>query len=76
MSLFDLTHLLTLIFYLTAMRSTGTYPSILMKGLELHQHCYLMGKLGFGIRNFLLRGSVGNNINNDYQSPNAKPAST
>ena len=26
MSLFDLTHLLTLIFYLTAVRSTGTYP--------------------------------------------------
>ena len=28
MHLFDLTHLLTLIFYLTAMRSTGTYPSV------------------------------------------------
>ena len=46
---------------------------ILTKGLKLHQHCYLMGKLGFGIRNFSLRGSVGNNINNDYQSPTTKP---
>ena len=27
MHLFDQTHLLTLIFYLTAVRSTGTYPS-------------------------------------------------
>ena len=49
---------------------------ILMKGLDLHQHHYLMGKLGFGVRNFPLRGSVGNNINNDYQSPTAEPAST
>ena len=49
---------------------------ILPIGLELHQHCYLMGKLGFGIRNFLLRGSVGNNINNHYQSPTTELAST
>ena len=28
MHLFDKTHLLTLIFYLTAVRSTGTYPSL------------------------------------------------
>ena len=34
MHLFDQTHLLTLIFYLTAMRSTGTYPSMSVK--ELH----------------------------------------
>ena len=27
MSIFDLTHFLTLIFYLTAMQSMGTYPS-------------------------------------------------
>ena len=47
---------------------------ILTKGLKLHQHHYLMGKLGFGIRNFSLRGSAGNNIN--YQSPTAEPAST
>ena len=49
---------------------------ILTKGLKLHQHCYLMEELGFGIRNFSLRGSVGNNINNDYQSPTIEPAST
>ena len=49
---------------------------ILTKGLELHQHCYLMGKLGFGVRNFSLRGSVGNNINNHYQSPTTELAST
>ena len=49
---------------------------IITKGLKLHQHHYLMGKIGFGVRNFSLRGSVGNNINNHYQSPTAKPAST
>ena len=49
---------------------------ILTKGLKLHQHCYLMGKLGFGVRDFSLRGSVGNHINNDYQSLTAEPAST
>ena len=49
---------------------------ILMKGLKLHQHCYLMGKLGFGVRNFSLRGSVGNHINNDYKSPTTELAST
>ena len=49
---------------------------ILMKGLELHQHCYLMGKLGFGVREFLLRGSVGNHINNDHKSLTAEPAHT
>ena len=49
---------------------------ILTKGLKLHQHCYLMGKLGFGVRNFLLRGSVGNSIKNNYQSPTAKLGGT
>ena len=39
---------------------------ILTKGLELHQHQYLMGKLGFGERNFSLRGSVSNH--DDTQS--------
>ena len=39
---------------------------ILTKGLELHQHWYLMGKLGFGERNFSLRGSVSNH--DDAQS--------
>ena len=73
MPLFDLTHLLTLIFYLTAMQSMGTYPSILTKGLKLHHHCYLMGKLGFGERDFLLRGSVGNH--DKAQSAN-EPAHT
>ena len=50
--------------------------NILMKGLKLHQHCYLMGKLGFGVRDFSLRGSVGNHINNDYKSPTGELAST
>ena len=61
---------------LTYVPMKDNIADILMKGLELHQHHYLMGKLGFGIRNFLLRGSVGNNINNHYQSLTAKPAST
>ena len=39
---------------------------ILTKGLELHQHQYLMGKLGYGERNFSLRGSVSNH--DDTQS--------
>ena len=61
---------------LTYIPMKDNIADILTKGLELHQHHYLMGKLGFGIRNFSLRGSVGNNINNDYQSPTAKLAST
>ena len=47
---------------------------ILMEGLELHQHHYLMGKLGFGVRDFLLRGGVSNHISNDDISLTAKPA--
>ena len=61
---------------LTYVPMKDNIADILTKGLELHQHRYLMGKLGFGIRNFSLRGSVGNNINNDYQCLTAKPAST
>ena len=61
---------------LTYIPMKDNIADILMKGFKLHQHCYLMGKLGFGVRNFSLRGSVGNNINNDYQSLTAEPAST
>ena len=61
---------------LTYVPTKDNIADILTKGLELHQHRYLMEKLGFGIRNFSLRGSVGNNINNDYQSPTAELAST
>ena len=61
---------------LTYVPMKDNIADILTKGLELHQHCYLMGKLGFGVRNFLLRWSVGNNINNHYPSLIAKPAST
>ena len=61
---------------LTYVPMKDNIADILTKGLKLHQHHYLMGKLGFGIRNFLLRGSVGNNINNHYQSLTAEPAST
>ena len=49
---------------------------ILMKRLELPQHHYLMGKLGFGARDFLLRRSVSNCTNNDDKSLTAKPAHT
>ena len=61
---------------LTYVPTKDNVVDILMKGLELHQHHYLMGRLGFGVRNFSLRGSVGNNINNDYQSLTAELAST
>ena len=62
---------------LTYIPTKDNIADILTKGLKLHQHHYLMGKLSFGVRNFLLRGSVGNNINNDdYQSPTAELAST
>ena len=59
---------------LTYIPTKENIADILTKGLELHQHCYLMGKLGFGVREFLLRGSVGNCINNDYKSLTAEPA--
>ena len=61
---------------LTYVPMKDNIADILTKGLELHQHRYLMEKLGFGIRHFSLRGSVGNNINHDYQSLTAEPAST
>ena len=61
---------------LTYIPTKENIVDILMKGLKLHQHCYLKGKLGFGVRNFSLRGSVGNSINNDYQSLTAEPTST
>ena len=61
---------------LTYVPTKDNIADILTKGLKLHQHHYLMGKLGFGVRNFLLGGSVGNNINNHYQSPTAELAST
>ena len=49
---------------------------ILTKGLKLHQHCYLMGKLGFGVRDFSLRGSVSNHIGNDDEAPTTELACT
>ena len=61
---------------LTYVPTKDNIVDIITKGLKLHQHHYLMGKIGFGVRNFSLRGSVGNNINNHYQSPTAEPAST
>ena len=45
---------------LTYVPTKENIVDILTKGLELHQHHYLMGKLGFGVRNCSLRGSVGN----------------
>ena len=61
---------------LTYVPTKENIADILTKGLKLHQYHYLMGKLGFRVRNFSLRGSVGNSINNDYQSPTAEPANT
>ena len=46
----------------------------IIKGLKLHQHHYLMGKSGFGVRDFSLRGSVSNHISNDDKSPTTEPA--
>ena len=40
---------------LTYIPTKENIVDILTKGLKLHQHCYLMGKLGLGVRNFLLR---------------------
>ena len=42
---------------LTYIPTKDNIVDILTKGLKLHQHRYLMGKLGFGVRNFSLRGS-------------------
>ena len=61
---------------LTYVPTKENIADIFTKGLELHQHHYLMGRLGFGVRHFSLRGSISNSINNGYQSPTAKPAST
>ena len=44
---------------------------ILTKGLKLHQHCYLMGKLGFEVKDFSLGGSVSNHLSNDDKCPTA-----
>ena len=35
---------------LTYIPTKDNIVDILTKGLKLHQHCYLMGKLGFGVR--------------------------
>ena len=61
---------------LTYVPTKENIVDILTKGLELHQHHYLMGKLGLGVRDFSLRGSVGNHINNDYKSPTTELART